>query len=320
MAQTPIPHLTVGQSVREWRRRYLAATATLTEAQKKSMIPAYVFSSYVLLAETAIKEDTLEKALSLLEELIDGTVGRVSSVNDFWDLKPASRSYTDIVSYFFLLQSEADIAKITPDMLLLKYLKVIPDGEKIYDDNADKFKPDMDAAAVVGIFKIAKDKLTTLKKSTSTPQIIKKEKEDFDVFVADEMPRWAEELKEGLQNVQGRLGMFEEEDDRNNDGEDDVMYNKPTQADGNDRKCWICLENGHYANRCSKRKCVRCGKEGHHEKKCYVKLTENNSSNSSSSSSRGYNSPSPSLRRSNSSSSRSSGSPNYFKLPRKNNL
>ena len=320
MAQTPIPHLTVGQSVREWRRRYLAATATLTEAQKKSMIPAYVFSSYVLLAETAIKEDTLEKALSLLEELIDGTVGRVSSVNDFWDLKPASRSYTDIVSYFFLLQSEADIAKITPDMLLLKYLKVIPDGEKIYDDNADKFKPDMDAAAVVDIFKIAKDKLTTLKKSTSTPQIIKKEKEDFDVFVADEMPRWAEELKEGLQNVQGMLGMFQEEDDRNNDGEDDVMYNKPTQADGKDRKCWICLENGHYTNRCNKRKCVRCGKEGHHEKKCYVKLTENNSSNSSSSSSRGYNSPSPSLRRSNSSSSRSSGSPNYFKLPKKNNL
>ena len=76
-------------------------------------------------------------------------MGRVSSVNEFWNLKPASKSYTDIVSYFFLLQNEAELAKITPDMLLLKYLKVIPDGEQIYDDHADKFKSNMDAAAVM---------------------------------------------------------------------------------------------------------------------------------------------------------------------------
>ena len=139
-------------------------------------------------------------------------------------------------------------------MLLLKYLKVIPDDEQnIYDDHADKFKPNMNAAAVKDIFKITKDKLTILKKSTityeSTPQI-KKDKEDFDVFVVNEIPRWAEELRDGLHNVQGMLGMFQEDDDQNsNDGENEqiVMYNKPnSQADrynGKDRKFWICLEN-----------------------------------------------------------------------------
>ena len=291
MSPTPIPHLAPGQLVKEWRRRYLAATATLKDDQKKQMIPAYVHRSdgEVLLAEAAIKEDTLTAALSELEELIDGTPGRVTSVNEFWALKPASQSYTDLVSYFFLLQSEAELAKITHDMLLLKFLNAVPEGSQVYDNNADKFTADMSKDDVKAIFKIVKDKLTVIKKSTtaceSIPQI-KKEREDFDVFVAEEgIPRWEEELRDGLHNVQGMLGMYQGDDDHETDSPDEermqsVMYNKPGfQAKGSnlsESKCWICLESGHYANRCRRRKCVRCGKEGHHEKQCFVKLTENN--------------------------------------------
>ena len=290
MSPTPIPHLAPGQPVKEWRRRYLAATATLNDDQKKQMIPAYVHRSdgEVLLAEAAITETTLTGALSELEELIDGTPGRVTSVNEFWALKPASQSYTDLVSYFFLLKSEAELAKVTPDMLLIKFLNAVPEGSKVYDDNAAEIKPDMKEDKVKAIFRIVKDKLTVIKKkSTSTyesiPQI-KKEREDFDVFVADEgIPRWAEELRDGLHNVQGMLGMYQGDEDQDSPDEErmqSVMYNKPnSQGNGayvNDSKCWICLESGHYANRCRRRKCVRCGNEGHHEKKCFVKLTENN--------------------------------------------
>ena len=93
---TPIPHLAPGQLVKDWRKRYLAATATLQDAQRKNMIPAYVHRTdgELLLAEAAIKEDSLDDALGMLQELIDGTPGRVNAVNEFWSLQPSSSSYT----------------------------------------------------------------------------------------------------------------------------------------------------------------------------------------------------------------------------------
>ena len=81
-ALTPIPHLAVGQTVKDWRRRYLAATATINDEQRKAMIPAYVHrnNGVVLIAEAACENDSLVNALKELESLIDGDPSRITRV------------------------------------------------------------------------------------------------------------------------------------------------------------------------------------------------------------------------------------------------
>ena len=128
--------------MKDWRRRYLAATATLTDAQKKAMIPAYVHRNdgEVLIAEAASAKDSLVNALNELEILIDGDPGVITKINDFWALKAASRSYNDIVSYFFLLKNEAEFAGVSKDMMLIKFFNTMPGGEKIYESQKTVIK------------------------------------------------------------------------------------------------------------------------------------------------------------------------------------
>lgn len=289
MNVTPIPHLAPGQLVKDWRRRYLAATATIEDEQRKQMIPAYVHRSEgeVLLAEAAIGEDTLIKALNELEDLIDGVVGKVARVNEFWALKPISKSYTDLVGYFFLLQNEAALAEISNDMLLMKYLHAVPDGDKIYESSKESIKADMSEDDVKAIFKIVKHKLETTNKVSHCSRdnvLVKTEKIDKDdVFTAEEKtPLWAAQLQEGMlelrEQVENMKGVEYEDSSCSENDETNVLYNKSTMKKKKlDKwKCWVCHDKGHFSKQCPKRRCLRCGKEGHHEKRCYVKPTGNN--------------------------------------------
>ena len=65
-AITPIPHIAVGQSVKDWWRRYIAATATLKDEEKKAMIPAYVHRTdgEVLIAENCSKSDNQQPLMN----------------------------------------------------------------------------------------------------------------------------------------------------------------------------------------------------------------------------------------------------------------
>ena len=130
------------------------------------MIPAYVHrnNGVVSIAEAACEKDSLVNALKELESLIDGDPSRITRVNEFWPLKPTSKSNIDLVSYFFSLKNEAAFAGITNEMLVIKFLDAVPGGERIFESNKDKIKADMEISAVTEIFKAVQFKLAKVKK------------------------------------------------------------------------------------------------------------------------------------------------------------
>ena len=97
----------------------MAATATLQDGQRKNLLPAYVHRTEgeVLLAEAAIQEGSLDDALGLLEEMIDGTPGKIAAVNEFWSLKPASASYSDIIGHFYLFNLRVRLQERVSQMI-----------------------------------------------------------------------------------------------------------------------------------------------------------------------------------------------------------
>ena len=85
-------------------------------------------------------------------------------MNEFWALKPTSKSYIDLVSYFFSLKNKAAFAGITNEMLVIKFLDAVPGSEKIFESNKDIIKADMKISAVTEIFKAVQSKLAKVKK------------------------------------------------------------------------------------------------------------------------------------------------------------
>ena len=90
---TPIPHLLTGKKIKAWKRGYLAATATLTDAQKSALLPAYVHrtEAETIIAERCSKEATPDAALKELDTFIDGEPNMMARVNEFWALVPVSK-------------------------------------------------------------------------------------------------------------------------------------------------------------------------------------------------------------------------------------
>ena len=152
-SSTTIPHIAAGQTVQDWRRKFLAATETIDDKQRKTIIPKYVHRNdeEVLIAEAVCKKETLVNALKELESRIDGDPSRMTRVNEFWALEPTSTSYIGLASYFFMLKYEAAFAGITNEMLVIKFLNGVLAGEKIYKSNKAKIKADMEISAVTEI-------------------------------------------------------------------------------------------------------------------------------------------------------------------------
>ena len=273
-AITPIPHIAVGQSVKDWRRRYIAATATLKDEEKKAMIPAYVHRTdgEVLIADNCSKAATLTAALDELESLIDGEPCKMLRVNEFWSLQPASKSYSGIVSFYFLLQSEAALAGIGNDMLVFKFLNSVPGGEKIFESNKAKIKADMTAAHVTEIFTVVKTKMSVKAKYAENNVSVKQEPSD--VFVAEEqeeMPSWAADLRNEVCTIKSTLATIVPPLD-----ESEIMLNNSAnQLSDKSFKCWICDKKGHFSNKCPKRPCLKCGNTGHHERQCFSSKVQN---------------------------------------------
>lgn len=268
---TPIPHLLAGQKIKSWSRAYLAATATLTPAQKLALLPAYVHRTEAecIIAERCSKEETPAAAIKELELLIDGAPNIVSRVNGFWGLKPATTAYPDLIGFYFVLRSEAIMAGVTKDMVLIKFLNHIPGGEKIQNINKDKFKPDMTDEEMETIFKVAQTKLMSNVAKKSDP--IKEEKievgESSMLFSLNEAPAWAMEMKEEIRSLR---------EERENEA---YAFNQPAvKSRGSrgfrDTKCFACNAYGHLSYNCNKRKCAKCNRTGHHESRCYSDTRE----------------------------------------------
>ena len=68
-----IPKLSVGQSVESWRNLYVAATGSLKLSQQLALLPNYIdrTSGDHEIAKLAALDSTLDKALNVIETLID---------------------------------------------------------------------------------------------------------------------------------------------------------------------------------------------------------------------------------------------------------
>ena len=280
---TPIPHLAPGQSVKDWRRRFIAATATLKDGERKAMLPAYVHrtSGEVLIAEVCSEKATLEVALVELENLIDGVKSKMVRVNEFWTLKPDSTSYTDIMSFFFTLRYEGKLAGVSFEMIMIKFLNALTNGEKLYNTHKDKIKSDMTEVVLLAVFEDLKTKI--LKASKESHINVKKEQsEEMGIFVADQenLPTWASELKSQVHHLKGVLedvtfhhGNVHQEETQimlNSSGSSSSNMYNPSSSSAK-RKCYVCGKPGHLAYTCNEKKCGICGKSGHVESQCYSK-------------------------------------------------
>ena len=102
MTPTPtnVPALALGEKVAQWRRGYLAATATLTKEEKIAILPIYVnrTKGENEIAHLATKEAEVKDALDLIEKLIDGMTSIVKLTNSFFDVSAKDK---DITSLFF---------------------------------------------------------------------------------------------------------------------------------------------------------------------------------------------------------------------------
>lgn len=283
---TPVPHLLSGQKIKTWKRAYLAATATLTDAQQLALLPAYVHrtEAEIIIAEQCSKKETPAAAIIELELLIDGAPNIVSRVNEFWGLKPVSTSYSSLIGFYFVLKSEATMAGVSNDMVLIKYLHHIPGGEKIQATHQAKFKSTMTATEMETIFKIAQTKLMT--NGVKTSDTIKEEKmesgESSMLFSLNEAPAWAVEMKEEIRSLREERENEAYAFNQSRENEAYAFNQSTTNSRGSrgfrDKKCFVCNAYGHLSFNCKKRKCAKCNRTGHHESRCYSDSRESRSS------------------------------------------
>ena len=270
-ASIMVPHLAEGQKVKDWRRMYLAATALLTEDQKIALIPVYVSrnAGETDIAHICAQKKPLKAALDELELLIDGAPSRMIMLNRFWELKPASRDFNGLTSFFFTLQAGAKGARVPNDVMLLRYLNFVPNGEKFFAQNEDTITEDISDEDSLTVFKKIQTKLVRNEHDASG-MAVKKEKDDsfiFNVEDGNEMPKWAENMQKELSEIKEK--MTEDQAGVADDKDSGVFYGyNGQQKSRTGPRCYNCNKIGHIASRCYSKKCKCCGGVGHDEEKC----------------------------------------------------
>lgn len=264
-----IPHLKLGQKVRDWRVLYTASTSLLEDAQKIGYLPIAVDRSPAdqKWASEAVKQETLKEALDELELRLDGRKTRLQALGDFCELRPGSKVTTENMSEFFFEALEAGkAAELTYDVIGIKFLKHVPGGAKLFSDNEDKLKKEMTEGHLIALFDVVKKKLA---KRASKPE------EASDVFLVEEsepMPKWAKELRDQVSALEST---FHSRSSTSTDSgsEQNTAYHisrdryakksrEPAKA------CSICGKSNHPERKCFKRVCTKCSGKGHDADKC----------------------------------------------------
>ena len=281
-----IPALMPGQSINDWGRLYKRATALFaSDKQKIDSLPVYVCRNEgeveIALLVVEEEQEDLDKALKRLSELIDGKPSRVLAAKKFFE----SSVTGELKTTFFILKKLGKEAELTNDVILLRFLGLLPSGVKFYDDNKAKMKAEMTDAELLELFALLQPRLDTAQNVIKKePEMrIKQEKEDGFVFAADsegstENQRPLDHTEE-LDALKGELNSIkhylldqhEENWTEETVGEEteEVYYGAQKQRSMNStRKCFICDRQGHFAAQCFKRKCMACGKLGHSTNEC----------------------------------------------------
>ena len=262
-----------GQLIRDWKRSYLSGVALLTPAQKKDVLPLYVNRSTEEqdIAYEAIKLDTVELALTMLEEFIDGTPSPYVSTQMFFDAKcPAKPSLIEQTRFFMQVRKLGTDAGFSEKIIMSKFLAEIPAGKKLYGDNKAKLIDELTAEESTTLFKKMK---TKLEESSTEPAVepVKVKQERDEAFAVEEVvPVWAKELRDDFKVLRNKVDDLVLTDSETDD-EETYYYKKEDQRNDTRRKpliCYICDQPGHIARDCYKRQCSICKRQGHSAKDC----------------------------------------------------
>ena len=275
-----VPALAPGQRVEDWGKIYTLACACLdTEKKKIDLLPLYICrdDSERDVAYLATQKDTsLVAALTRCSELIDGKPSLVESTRRFFNFNAEDKS-KDLKSVFFSLRTLGDAALVTKDLVMLRFLGLVPSGERFYEDNKDDFVPEMTDDKMIELFGKLKPKLDQA--ATKRDIIVKQERsrEGYVFTASDEEAGWTEVVE----NLKGELNSIKDylndKDDKEEmpasaggtakESEAEAYY--ANQAKKDRRRCYICNKTSHLAAQCFRRKCDSCGKTGHSAQECW---------------------------------------------------
>ena len=131
-----IPHLVEGQTISDYRKIFIASTATLNAKQQLGCLPLYIHRTEGerQLAFTAATKASQDEVFKFLEDMIDESPCVFTGSAKFFNMLPVNTSIDGLRSYYFDLQEVAIRAEISRGYLLNAssptYL-----GKKLFEDN-----------------------------------------------------------------------------------------------------------------------------------------------------------------------------------------
>ena len=227
MKAPEIPFLQKGQRIKDWRWLYTAATSGLKPAEQIAFLPLYVgrngrdTQEQSIVAMCSVGRTELEEVLDELEAIVDGAPSRMDVFNDVFDLKPKTTDFSGLTNFYFRLIKEGEAAGMTYDLIFMRFLKFVKNGRKFYEEKKQAITVNMTSAQTITLFKALQAKLIP---SGVTPDTKVKEEgidqayNDYYAFQVDKaesekMPRWAQDLRSDMRNLEIKLTSNNVEED-----------------------------------------------------------------------------------------------------------
>lgn len=249
-----IPHLKVGQRVKDWRVLYTAATSTLVEEQKIGYLPCAVDRCQAdqKWAAQATHQVSLKAALDELELRLDQKKSRLEAMTEFFNLQPATSIDTRNLSEFFFEALEAGkAAAVAYDVIAVKFFQFLPGGTKLFNKKESLIIAEMTESDLIELFDVVKTVLA--RKCGDTV----KGNEVFHISHDEDscMPKWAVDLTAQVRAL------------------------KQAVEDQDTDQCKICGKTNHCEAKCFERICSRCSGKGHDASQCATKSSKQSPSN-----------------------------------------
>ena len=266
-----IPYLEKDVKVEDWRKSYTAATALLSAEQKLQLFPIYAGKfadeGEKSMIDHCATKTSIKLALDEFETLRDGEPPMLTLVRRYYETTACNANYK---SLFFELLHQGKKAKLTFHSIVLRYLSLCPGGQKFFDDNSDVILEEMTEADAIDLYKKFTPKLDKLSKEDTPKTEDGKTEPMYTTYLSEEMPSWAKELKENVENIQKHVYQESSYSDSSNSDEEAMYTNtskKSHRKVKNKSKCKSCSKPGHLDIDCYV-KCIICSGKGHSSKVC----------------------------------------------------
>ena len=132
MTSVEIPHLAEGHTISDYRKIFIASTATLNAKQQLGCLPLYIHRTEGerQLAFTAATKASQDEVFKFLEDMIDESPCVFTESVKFFSMLPVNTTIDGLRSYYFELQEVAIREEISRGYLLNVSSSTSP-GEKV---------------------------------------------------------------------------------------------------------------------------------------------------------------------------------------------